>query len=157
MNAANYAKHRQVTPSQVTAWIKKGLLGNACQKVGARYVIDPVAADAALEGGLHPSYDPGDTGPSFAEARRQKEHHLAELRRLELEEKKGMLVPAAEVQGLLEKLIMQARTRLLGIKAQVAPLVHEAIADAAQRERLLFTVEEIIEGTLKDLSDAKIQ
>lgn len=165
MNASEYARHRGVRPPLVSAWIKKGYLGDSCKKIGGRYEIDAERADQILRDGLDPNFtrisptnDQGnDTGPSFAEARRQKEHYLAELRKLELEEKSGQLVKAEEVQALLEKLISQARVKLLGIKSQLAPLVCEAIGDAAGRERLLTAVETIINETLLDLSNDTAQ
>lgn len=98
--------------------------------------------------GPAPMAERGDVaeGISLAEARRRKENALAELREVELAEKKGGLVPARDVEIRWAGIITAARTRLLELPTRVKQavpeltpaqvelvraMVHEALTDLA--------------------------
>lgn len=66
-----------------------------------------------------------------------------QLVRLQIAEKQGHLVPAAEIEQKFERLVVNARQRLL----QLPPLMHGRLAPEA-----LAQLEEAIHGALKELA-----
>ncbi|BBO92063.1 hypothetical protein [Desulfosarcina ovata] len=149
MNLTEYAKHRQCTKSMISQHIKAGKLDGAFTKNGGRYVIDVVKADQILDGN-QPS-----KSLTLNEAKTAKERALAELREMEVKEKRGELIPASDVEVVLTKLISAAKVRILGIKSKVAPLLAEAITDVETRDRVLSTIDRETRGALQELSNAK--
>ena len=150
MNLTEYAKHRGVGKSMMSQWLKAGKLDGAYQKIGRSYEIDQAKADQCLDGTM-PS-----KSMSLNEAKTKKESCLAELRRLELEQKKGELIPAKDVETLITRLISSAKVRILGIKSKVAPLLSETIHDVETRERILATIDRETRGALTELSSDAI-
>lgn len=79
---------------------------------------------------------PEDAIPALDRSRGRREHYAAELARLEVMQRRGELLPAAEVRAEAFALARAVRDALLGLPARVAPLL-AATADAAQCHRLL--------------------
>ena len=82
------------------------------------------------------SEPPVARGPSLTDAQRAKAVYDAELKRLELEERKGTLVNAAEVTSKTFSLARQLRDSLLVLADRLAPVL-AAVDDAAECHRLL--------------------
>lgn len=147
LNAAQFARRRGVDRACVSRWISDGLLGDACKKDGTRYAIDAEKADQLLAerlnhayrrtrkkklpsaGGPAGSLPPAGKGkskkkvPTLAESRAAKEQFLAELRRLELDEKAGRLVALADVEKNAFDLGRQIRNAMLAIPSRVSAVL----------------------------------
>lgn len=162
MNMTEYAKHRGITKGMLSAYLKNGKLDGTFKRVGRGYNFDVKAADAALAGNLSPTMSKkaqAKAPPSMSlnDAKTQKEIALAELRELELGQKKGELIPASDVETMLTKLISSAKTRILGIKSKVAPLLSEAITDVETRDQILTAIDRETRGALTELSNNAIK
>lgn len=94
-------------------------LGNRRSNTGADNSADSPQVAAALAG-----IASGGAPHSLAEAERIKENYLAELRRLEFEQKSGALVTASDVAKLVGEDYAAVRKRLLAIPAERAPALY---------------------------------
>lgn len=86
---------------------------------------------------------------SANEARRRKETALAEIREMELAERKGLLIPQEEVKQAWGTILSQVKTAVLRIPSKCAPAV--AAVDDPRECRAILAVE--VEQVLKDLAD----
>jgi hypothetical protein len=131
---AEYARRRGVSAPTVTNWVKRGRLptlpdGN----------IDPIAADAAMDaigaksrvgrphGMLHinpTTAAPGGTNvPPYGISKATREAALAQLAVLDLRQRKGELVLAADVTKESARAARAVRDAVLAVPARVAALV----------------------------------
>jgi len=88
----------------------------------------------------------------FSEARTKNEQYKASLKKLEFEEKSSVLVPADEVKQIWSQHIQSAKTRLLGMKSKIAPIIQEVIEDIEARETVLSSVDACVYEALEELS-----
>ena len=184
MTQSDYAKHRGVNRSRVNRYVKQGKLTGSFIKKDGRVYIDPEKADALLKKNLdpmNPIKEPkiknqklyphqttvdekkykvqkaGLKGVDYQTARTINEQYKAALRKLEYEQKSGVLIPANEVERAWTSHITNARTRLLGIKSKVAPLIHEYLADVEDRESVLGLVDSAVREALEELSRSELE
>ena len=132
MTQAAYARARGVAPPTVLHAIKTGRLVNSLSKdERGRLRINPTLADAEwaanTQGGRGPGPQPYASGAElpadaadYNVSRAKKESYLAELARLEFEEKDGTLVPAEDVRKEAFAIARQVRDGLLNIPDRVA-------------------------------------
>jgi len=92
---------------------------------------------------------PEDAIPALDRSRGRREHYAAELARLEVLQRRGELLPAAEVRAEAFALARAVRDALLGLPDRLAPML-AATQDAAQCHRLLA---EEIRVALRGLAD----
>jgi hypothetical protein len=156
MNAAEYAKHRDVTKAAVNKYIREGKM--TARKVGGQYEIDPEVADAELRRNLNQSKGgkgggpinretPVSTGiPALADSRAIREAYAARITKLEYEEKSGRLVDKGELKLRLAKLHMAVRDALRTIPDRVAPIVAAESNQAKIHAMLLKEIGQALEG-----------
>lgn len=132
MTQAAYARARGIAPPTVLAAIKTGRLVNSLSKdERGRLRIDPVLADvewaANTQGGKKPAPQPWASGADlpidaadYNASRAKKESYLAELARLEYEEKNGTLVQAEAIRKEAFGIARQVRDGLINIPDRVA-------------------------------------
>jgi len=87
----------------------------------------------------------------YGTARTLNEKYKAALKNLEYEEKRKALTPTAEIVVTWTRHIIAAKTRLLGLKSRLAPIVFEHVEDLDARERILTTIDQTIREALKEL------
>ncbi|QRK06699.1 hypothetical protein JQX13_42595 [Archangium violaceum] len=86
-------------------------------------------------------------GESRAEALRRRAVADADLRELEVRERKAELVPAADVRGKLEDVFRRCRTKLLGVPSRARQLLpHLTVADIGEFDRLIREALEDLAG-----------
>jgi hypothetical protein len=86
---------------------------------------------------------------SATEARRRREVALAEMRELELAQKRGSLLPAASVRDKWVTILTAVKTAVLRLPDKLAPQM-AAAADAREAHAILVTE---CGAILKELSD----
>jgi len=137
MNASEYAAHRNVKPAMVSVWIKGGFLEGAYRKNGIRYDIDVEAADRLLA--ENQASTQKDAKPlSYSEARTEKERLVVALRQMELDQKRGLLIPKEDVEIEAFECARQVRDAMLSIPGRVAAQL-AATGDETEITRLLTT------------------
>ena len=132
MTQAAYARSRGIAAPTVLAAIKTGRLINSLSKdERGRTRIDPSLADAEwkanTQGGRFPSPQPYASGAElpidaadYNASRAKKESYLAELARLEFEEKDGTLVRAEAIRKEAFGIARQVRDGMLNIPDRIA-------------------------------------
>lgn len=86
--------------------------------------------------------------PPLAVSRARKEAALAGLRELEVEQAAGRLVNAEEFRLKFSQMVVQARTRLLGIPSKMKGRIPHLTVDEAE------IVKQLIRESLEEISDA---
>lgn len=153
VSKSELARHLNVVPSQVTAYIAKGmpmLAGGRCSiKLAKAWVaanIDPVRSQAGKSArGLAPRPS-SDTSRLQAE-RADRERAKAEREQLELEKAKGRLIDRLEAARAIEERARLEHDQHLGWVSRVAPLLAAelqidaapvfAVLDREMREHLM--------------------
>ena len=118
LSIEGYARHRGVARSAVDQRIKAGSLPTGARRVGKRWVIDPVIADAEWAAHTQPRVtEPKAAGaPSGLAAATQREREArADAIELENARKKKLVVPAAGVEQLVTGMVVLVRTALGGV------------------------------------------
>jgi len=138
ISQAEYARRRGVTPPRISHLVKSGVIILEDGKV------NPEQADAAIEATINPGYAkrPGrpakggaDTARlSYTEAATLEKKFSAALKKLDLEEREGTLINAAELQRELMALFATIKKRLRAIPSKTAPEVY-GLAKAAKTQR----------------------
>lgn len=113
-----YARHRGVSLSAVQKAIKSERIPTCSVK--GQVQIDPEIADKAWEQNSRPTPDL-EQDNLYQVSRAEKEHYLAQLAKLEYEEKMGTLLNADEVRDNIIKLVTETKDSLLGIPDRIAP------------------------------------
>jgi len=115
MSQKEYAEHRKVSQAYISQLIKRGQIPKSVWRwEGKNRVIDVVEADRILERTLDPANRrvkadrvearqetverAGMGGMDYNTARTLHEQYRAALRKLEYEERKGLLIPAEQVR-----------------------------------------------------------
>jgi phage terminase Nu1 subunit (DNA packaging protein) len=108
-----YAKMRGVSSSWISRLCRQGKIPTVAGR------IDVAAADRAWTQGSGEN----DEEITFAEAQRRWRLATAQLRELELKQKEGGLVFAADVQHEVERVFANVRSRLLAMPTKMAPIL----------------------------------
>lgn len=153
MNAAEYAKHRGVSKTQVGKYIESGRI--TARRVGRGWEIDAEQADRQLDanrspdrGGRNAVADEmsGKVGASYAQARAMRETYAARILQLEFQEKSGRLVEKNELRLRLAKLHMAVRDSLRTIPDRVAPVLAAETDQSKIHALLLKEIGQALEG-----------
>lgn len=172
LTLVKYAKYCKCSPAAVTKLLKAGRIDTALVNVPGKVkpLIDVAKADKIRKDSFHPSYQKVSKkkdakqkaikaagvgkgkDQSWNEARRQHEWYKTALKKLELEEKKGELIPAAEVGEAWEKMVVAAKTKILGIKSKCAPIIIDLVEDIEDRETILKIIDSAAREALTDLA-----
>lgn len=158
MDAKEYAKHRGVSPTQISKYIREGKIPSA-KRVGRGYVIDPVQADQELDQAVSPDRGGKAGGPdslsgssrgaasmSYANARAFRETYAARILKLEFDQKSGRLVDKNELKLKLAKLHMAVRDSLRTVPDRVAPVLAAETDQAMIHAILLKEIGQALEG-----------
>jgi len=127
-----------------TTTVSKKLLAGK----SAEQIIAEAEAWRKLEASKTASDDCGDL-ESLQHAQRRKEAAVADLRELELQQKRGELVPMSDVNAFVSGTIIRARDILL----RIAPELRDRMAtctDAIECERL---IDDEVRRALRELSE----
>ena len=85
--------------------------------------------------------------PAIADSEAKKEFYLAELRRLEYDQKSGLVAPVSEQIAIVSAAFARVRQRLLAFPAETAPALHRcktpAEVEAEMRRRVVEVLEEL--------------
>lgn len=84
--------------------------------------------------------------PDYDESRARTEHLKAELLELDRQQKLGRLVPVEDVEKRWVEIIVQARTKLLGIPTKAKQRIPDLDVDA------IGALDDIVRETLEDLA-----
>lgn len=84
--------------------------------------------------------------PDYDDSRARTEHLKAELLELDRQQKLGRLVPVEEVEKRWVEIIVQARTKLLGLPTKAKQRIPDLDVDA------IGTLDEIVRETLEELA-----
>ena len=87
-----------------------------------------------------------ETIPDYDESRARTEYLKAELLELDRQTKEGRLVPAADVESKWVEIVVQARTKLLGIPTKAKQRIPDLDVDA------INTLDDIVRETLEELA-----
>jgi len=90
---------------------------------------------------------------SLTAAQKLNQEYAAALKKLDLETKQGLLVPADEIAEAWERIIVAAKTKILGIKSKCAPLIIELVTDPEDREAILKIIDSSAREALNDLAE----
>jgi len=107
------------------------------------------SAPIELDGGNGSARSAG-TATGYARARAAKEAAMAQIAKLDLDERLGSLVRTDEVRLSVFNMARKARDQLLAIPGRVAPVVAALGGDVAEVERVLLAE---VERVCQDLSD----
>ena len=124
VDQADAAWRRNTDPAKQSA---EKLVSPAVSKdaAGGRRVeieLEPQPHGGALKRERATGEDPEDSDAAvYLKARAEKEQTESELKKLELAEKTGELVPAADVEKVWGEMIVTARNRALMLPAELAP------------------------------------
>ena len=161
MTQAAYARARGIAPPTVLAAIKTGRLINSLSKdERGRLRINPVLADvewaANTQGGKKPAPQQWASGADlpvdaadYNASRAKKESYLAELARLDYEEKNATLVAADDVKKTAFSVARQVRDGMLNIPDRVAAELAAMTDQFEIHRRLTVEIRKALESVLK--------
>jgi len=130
-----YSKLKGFTPEYCLRLIAKGKISKKALKPhGKRWLVNPEQADFDLENNLSQVNRKktkqekvvkkvGFENLTLSEAQTKKEQYLASLRKLEFEEKSGLLIPADEVEREYFDIARTIRDGLLNISSRIGPVL----------------------------------
>jgi hypothetical protein len=167
ISATEYSKRRGVAPTTISQAIAEGRLNKSVRRHGKGYLIDPELADAELaannapgRGGRREKGNVGMVTPpdsntpppdsfdseteTYTEAKTRHERLKADLAALDLAEKEGKLIEAAEVERERRRVALEVEAQLMRLPDRLAPVIAaeadvfkvHAIMTAAFRETL---------------------
>lgn len=142
-----YARHRGVSLAAVQKAIHSERI--PFLEISGQIRIDPILADVAWSKNTR-LVSSESTDGSYQASRAQKEHYLAQLAKIEYEEKMGTLLNANETRETIIKLVTETKDALLGIPDRVSPVL---VAINDPNELATFLRQEINEA-LANLSRA---
>lgn len=164
MNQTEYARHRGITQQRVSQLIHAGYLDGALKKIGGRFQIDPEKADKLLAENLDPARCKNSTEPDpaeqkqtiqnagltivpLAEANKLRANYEAALKKLELEEKQGDLIPKVTVEKEAFEMARRVRDALLNIpnriSAELATITDQHMVSLKLTEEITQALEEL--------------
>lgn len=85
-----------------------------------------------------------------AEAERYRDSYIAQLRRIEFEERDGQVVDASEVAAAVGREYAAVRTRLLALPAETAPQLHRCRTVNELQDLLYSLIVESLEALTED-------
>jgi phage terminase Nu1 subunit (DNA packaging protein) len=129
MTRAEFGKAHGVSRQMVDRWVRAGL------PVGQDGRIDRAQGQAWLAANTSRGRSSG-SGETFANARARKESSLADLRELELKEKRGELVSKKDAQLAFAALVTATKNHLLVLPDEIAPKV-AALTDVREIRHLI--------------------
>lgn len=92
---------------------------------------------------------PATNTRKYMENRGTRELYLAEMARLDYEERLGQLVAVDDVTNLLSKVVSETKTRILAVPGKAKSMIpHLTVED-------VLTLDELLRDALKELADAK--
>tara|TARA_E500000081_G_scaffold143114_1_gene162571 strand:+ start:292 stop:804 length:513 start_codon:yes stop_codon:yes gene_type:complete len=161
---AQFATIKGVTKGAVTAAIRTDRIGKAVVEQDGKKFLDKEMALELWDKNTRPTHNSKISGslkvielpvqedvehiPDLNESRAKREHYLAELAKLQVEEQKGLLVPADEVKKKAYGMGRIVRDALMTLADRIC---HEVAAEADP-----ITVREILErehrNVLKELA-----
>ena len=171
-NLSEYARLRGVSSQAVRYAIDSGRLKNSVrQKSNGKFEILPDIANIEWDANtdvtkqnnmknkpsrptafVKPGHQirTGDNNPAidFNNAKAQREWYMAELARLEFEQKDGKLIDAEEAKSAWFKIITETKTKFLALPTKArANLPHLTLGDVSVIERLVReSLEELANG-----------
>jgi hypothetical protein len=175
MSAREFARHRQVDPSQVTRWKKKGFFKSALvrQKGKKRVLINSTKANEILEKNLDPNHRKGGatttkdfaqeveveipavvegkTEDTFIQARTWSERYRAAERKLNYEIKQNKWVPKAQVRDEAFKAGRIFRDTMLNIPPRVAAILAAETDGKVDEHKIGRILIKEIEQALKEV------
>lgn len=93
---------------------------------------------------------PGLAGQKkYMENRTTREQYLAEMARLDYEERIGQLVAADEVTAMLEKIVTETKTRILAVPGKAKALIPHLKTDD------VLMIDSLLRDALTELADAR--
>lgn len=142
MTPIQYAKHRGVSRQYISKLLKLGVIA-----LDGGF-IDMVKADEQIE----QSRTPTTGNVSFSEAQRRKAVALAELRELELNFKRGLLLDKERVIQFWHVIAGGMRTRLLSIPSKLTPLLF----GCKTKPEIFVCIKKAIDEALNELADERL-
>lgn len=144
MNQAQLAKACKVSVNTVAAWMSKGCPCTRRKDGHARF--DLKAVQRWRKESLIPRTAPAE---GYSAARARKETALAELREMQLQQRRGELIEVEPLRRGLDEVIVSQRTVLLGLPSQVG----RDLDDPDVRVRVVSVVERNVREALAVLAN----
>jgi hypothetical protein len=149
-----FARREKCTPKLVRNRLERGYL-----KANADGTIDPALvgtgwrkANADRIERAKAIVAKAPVTPPKAESEARKEHYLAELKKIELDQAKAKLLPADEVKRAVAAAFGRVRAKLLAIPSKAAPVLARKMEPA----QAFAIVQEHIYEALTELAGTKI-
>lgn len=89
------------------------------------------------------------SGGEYMNSRASRETYMAEMARLDYEQRIGELVPAIEVTAMLEKLVTETKTRILAVPGKAKSQIPHLKTDD------VLLIDQLLRETLTELADAR--
>jgi hypothetical protein len=148
--------------------ISKGKLDGAYQKIGRRYFIDPVKADAILETFENPEVNDSLLVSnkteqhlqqaygkliSYAEASRREKIAKAALLELRLKQEQGELIEREQVKASAAKISVQVRTGFEAIPSKIAPTLVGMSSSKDIAQYLQMEIRMVLTSLAKEIAE----
>lgn len=168
MNKVQAAKCFNVSTNTITDWVRKGCPFEKQGRNGDQYIFDlPAVISWRVEQLVAQAMGMFKVGDDINTALRREAFAKAELRELELAEKRKELINVKAAVKIVERGIMDTRSLLLAMPTKLAPqlIVHrtpapmkhaieKAIRDALNGLTRIKFSEDVLEGDLEPLGSA---
>lgn len=105
-------------------------------------------ADAPTNKKEKPSTRSPNGGSLFMDARTDREQSLAEIARLDLEERQGKLVAVDAISHELEKIVTETKTRILAVPGKARSMIPHLTNDD------VVVIDKLLRAALTELADA---
>ncbi len=89
----------------------------------------------------------------FSIAQTLKENYVAAAKKMDLEERRGDLLPKQDIELAYSELVLSARNKILSIKGLLAPLLKEFIDDSENFGIAMRSVDGVLRDVLQELAD----
>jgi len=180
MNQTEYAKHRGITRQAIIKYKKQGIL--KVKSDGNPWIIDVEESDKSISENIAADHHADGRPPgvkkepvenekpvseieltiieagldaedlTFNEARTFHEKYKAALAKIKYEERCKQLIPAEKIEAEWIKICVSIRTKVLGIKSSITPLVNEYFDDEESRYNILNAVDRVICDALNEIA-----
>ncbi len=179
MNQTEFGKAIGTSQQMVAKYIREGKLDGCYERQGRKTIIDYDKAVAALKDRLDPTRGgkggapglepkPGDADPvesidldgvdpdtvTLTDATKLDKLYAARLKKQKLDENAGKLIDKKEAVDGYAKVIVATKTKLLGVKAKVGPIISEAVPDPEIAAEVIQLIDDIHREALNDLARA---
>ena len=68
------------------------------------------------------------------------------------DERRGKLVPADQIEEAWTKIVLAAKTKLLGVPSKCAPILHDLVTDAEDRQTIYSAIDSLVREALTELA-----